>query len=40
MYCKAHQLGKTVPERGNRLADRAAKEAAEKGILTLVPEKV
>ena len=36
MHCKAHQLGKTG---GNRLADKAAKEAAEKGILALVPEK-
>ena len=39
MRCKAHQSGRTVPETGNRLADRAAKEAAEKGILALVPER-
>lgn len=39
MPCKAHQLGKTGPNAGNRLADQAAKEAAEKGILALVPEK-
>ena len=39
MHCKAHQLGKTGPNAGNRLADKAAKEAAEKGILALVPEK-
>ncbi|XP_040977968.1 uncharacterized protein LOC115337892 isoform X1 [Aquila chrysaetos chrysaetos] len=39
MHCKAHQSGRTVLETGNGLADRAAKEAAEKGILALVPEK-
>ena len=39
MHCKAHQTGGTIPELGNQLADRAAKEAAEKGILALIPEK-
>ena len=39
MHCKAHQTGGTIPELGNQLADRAAKEAAEKDILALIPKK-
>ena len=39
IYCKTHPLSKTVPERGNQLANKAAKEATEKDILTLVSEK-
>ncbi|GAB0203794.1 hypothetical protein GRJ2_002845000 [Grus japonensis] len=39
MHCKAHQFGQTAINIGNRLADKAAKEAAERGILTLVPVK-
>ncbi|GAB0188415.1 protein NYNRIN-like [Grus japonensis] len=39
MHCKAHQFGQTVINIGNRLADKAAKEAAERGILALVPVK-
>ncbi|GAB0208079.1 hypothetical protein GRJ2_003273600 [Grus japonensis] len=39
MHCKAHQLGQTAVKIGNRLADKAAKEAAEQGILALVPVK-
>ncbi|GAB0190206.1 protein NYNRIN-like [Grus japonensis] len=30
MHCKAHQFGQTVINIGNRLADKAAKEAAER----------
>lgn len=32
MYCKAHQSGSTTQNQGNKLADWAAKRAAEKGI--------
>ncbi|XP_074991807.1 uncharacterized protein LOC142074825 [Calonectris borealis] len=39
MHCKAHQFGQTVVNIGNRLADKAAKEAAKQGILALVPVK-
>ncbi|GAB0209847.1 protein NYNRIN-like [Grus japonensis] len=39
MHCKAHQFGQTAINIGNRLADKAAKEAAERGILALVPVK-
>ncbi|KAF1599770.1 UNVERIFIED_CONTAM: hypothetical protein FQV16_0017066, partial [Eudyptes robustus] len=43
MHCKAHQSGQTTQEQGNKLADSAAKRAAEKGIeekvLAIVPEK-
>ncbi|XP_009324031.1 PREDICTED: protein NYNRIN-like [Pygoscelis adeliae] len=43
MHCKAHQSGQTAQERGNKLADLAAKRAAEKGIeenvLAIVPGK-
>ena len=39
MHCKAHRTGKTPPETGNQLADKAAKEAAETGIVALLPEK-
>ncbi|GAB0210004.1 protein NYNRIN-like [Grus japonensis] len=31
MHCKAHQFGQTAINIGNRLADKAAKEAAERG---------
>lgn len=42
MHCRAHQVGKTKPELGNCLADKAAKEAEEKGmvekkVLSLIP---
>jgi len=39
MHCKAHQFGQTAVNIGNRLADKTAKEAAEQGILALVPVK-
>ncbi|GAB0209500.1 protein NYNRIN-like [Grus japonensis] len=39
MHCKAHQFGQTAVNVGNQLADEAAKEAAEQGILALVPVK-
>ncbi|XP_051631219.1 uncharacterized protein LOC127464785 [Manacus candei] len=39
MHCRAHQKGKTIPELGNQFADQAAKGAAEKGILAVVPQK-
>jgi len=39
MHCKAHQFGQTIINIGNRLADKTAKEAAEQGILALVPVK-
>ncbi|KAK4821608.1 hypothetical protein QYF61_025185 [Mycteria americana] len=39
MHCKADQFGQTSVNIGNRLADKAAKEAAERGILALVPVK-
>ncbi|GAB0206608.1 protein NYNRIN-like [Grus japonensis] len=39
MHCKAHQFGQTAVNVGNRLVDKAAKEAAEQGILALVPVK-
>ncbi|XP_029821645.1 protein NYNRIN-like [Manacus vitellinus] len=39
MHCRAHQKGKTIPELGNQFADQAAKRAAEKGILAVVPQK-
>ena len=39
MHCKAHQTGKKPPEIGNQLAHEAAKEAAETGIMALLPEK-
>ncbi|GAB0209552.1 protein NYNRIN-like [Grus japonensis] len=39
MHCKAHQFGQTAVNVGNRLADKAAKEAAGQGILALVPVK-
>ncbi|GAB0207505.1 protein NYNRIN-like [Grus japonensis] len=32
MHCKAHQFGQTAINIGNRLADKAAKEAAERGL--------
>jgi len=37
MHCKSHQFGQTAVNTGNRLADKTAKEAAERGILALVP---
>ena len=39
MHCKAHQFGQTAVNMGNQLADKTAKEAAEQGILALVPVK-
>lgn len=33
MQCRAHEVGKTKPELGNHLANKTAKEAAEKGVL-------
>ncbi|KAF1568180.1 hypothetical protein FQV11_0010907, partial [Eudyptes moseleyi] len=43
MHCKAHQSERTTQEQGNKLADLAAKQAAEKSIeekvLAIVPEK-
>jgi len=39
MHCKAHQFGQTAVNIGNRLADKTTKEAAEQGILALVPVK-
>ncbi|GAB0209792.1 protein NYNRIN-like [Grus japonensis] len=39
MHCKAHQFGQMAVNVGNRLADKAAKEAAGQGILALVPVK-
>lgn len=43
MYGKAHQAGDSEQQQRNRLADEAAKRAAEKGILrevqALVPER-
>nr|XP_009513079.1 PREDICTED: LOW QUALITY PROTEIN: uncharacterized protein LOC104053351 [Phalacrocorax carbo] len=39
MHCKAHQFGQMAVNIGNRWADKAAKEAAEQGILVLVPVK-
>ncbi|GAB0202604.1 hypothetical protein GRJ2_002726000 [Grus japonensis] len=39
LHCKAHQFGQTAVNVGNRLADKAAKEAAGQGILALVPVK-
>ncbi|GAB0201686.1 protein NYNRIN-like [Grus japonensis] len=39
MHCKAHQFGQTAVNVGNRLADKAAKEAAEQDVLALVPVK-
>ena len=39
MHCKAHQTGKPQPEIGNQLADKAAKEDVETGIVALLPEK-
>ncbi|XP_054666741.1 uncharacterized protein LOC129199767 [Grus americana] len=39
MHCKAHQFGQTAVNVGNGLAEKAAKEAAEQGILALVPVK-
>jgi len=38
-HCKAHQFGQTAVNIGNRLADKTVKEAAERGILALVPVK-
>lgn len=34
MHCRGHQKWKTAPELGNHFADKAAREVAEKGILT------
>ncbi|GAB0208093.1 hypothetical protein GRJ2_003275000 [Grus japonensis] len=39
MHCKAHQFGQMAVKIGNRLADKAAKEAAGQGIFALVPVK-
>lgn len=43
MHCKAHQSGQTTQERGSKLADLSAKQAAEKGmkkeVLAIAPEK-
>jgi len=39
MHCKAHQFGQTAVNIRNRLADKTAKEAAERGILALVSVK-
>lgn len=39
MHRKAHRFGQTAVNIGNRLADKAAKEAASQGILASVPEK-
>ncbi|KAJ7416822.1 hypothetical protein BTVI_34585 [Pitangus sulphuratus] len=39
MHCRAHQNRKTIPQLGNHFADQAAKGAAEKGILTVIPHK-
>lgn len=39
MHCKAHQFGNTPTNVGNRLADKTAKEVAEKSILIVVPSK-
>jgi len=39
MHCKAHQFGQTAVNTGNRLADKTAKETAERGILAPVPVK-
>lgn len=36
MHCRAHQTNKIGPKYGNYLANRVAKEAAEKGIRVLV----
>lgn len=38
MYCKAHPTEKTTFEAHHRSANKAAKEAAETGILALIPE--
>ncbi|XP_068277938.1 ribonuclease H-like [Nyctibius grandis] len=40
MHCKAHQFGDSPVHVGNRMADKAAKEAAESQILLVLPEKV
>jgi len=39
MHCKAHQFGQAAVNTGNRLANKMAKEAVERGILALVPLK-
>lgn len=39
MHCKAHRNGETTPELENHFADEIVKGAAEKGILTVVPQK-
>lgn len=39
MHCRGHQKGKTTPELGNCFADKAARKIAEKGILTVIPQK-
>ena len=40
MHCRGHPKGDTDQERGNRLADSEAKQAAERmqGILALIPD--
>lgn len=38
LHCRTHQTSKIGPKQRNYLADRAAKEAAEKGIHILVPQ--
>ncbi|XP_050769787.1 uncharacterized protein LOC127027997 [Gymnogyps californianus] len=40
IHCKAHQLGNSPVHIGNRMADKAAKEAAENKVLLVLPEKV
>lgn len=39
MHCKAHQFGNTSTDVGNRLADKATKEVAEKSILIVAAPK-
>ncbi|XP_009459379.1 PREDICTED: uncharacterized protein LOC104009153 [Nipponia nippon] len=39
MHCKAHQSGRSPVIDGNRLADKAAKEAVEQGIFVVMPKK-
>ncbi|GAB0208648.1 protein NYNRIN-like [Grus japonensis] len=39
MHCKAHQHGHSPVQMGNRRADKAAKEAAGKQVLLLLPRK-